>query len=135
MVITEQMKKELAKLAREYGIALFVLFGSQATGYTHAKSDVDIGFLSLEDIDYRKRYAISQTLARSFKHRDIELVNLEEVSPELKRQVSEQGLLLYEKSPTVFDAFKIRAYRVYLETKPLRRYRDEYLNRFLQKYA
>ena len=135
MVVTEQMKKELAELAREYNIALLVLFGSQATGHTHKKSDVDIGFLSRTDIDYRKCYELSVSLARIFKNRDVELVNLGAVSPELKKQVADQGLLLHEEHPSAFDLFKIHANRIYMETKPLRRYRDEYLNYFLKKHA
>lgn len=135
MVITEQMKENLAGIARDYDIALFVLFGSQATGQTHKKSDVDVGFLSHETLDYRKRYELSRALARGLAHPEVELVNLDAVSPVLKKQVADQGVLLYEKQPTVFANFCIYADRTYMETRPLRRYRDEYLNRFLQKYA
>ncbi len=135
MTVTEQMKKEIAPLAREYNIALLVLFGSQASGHTHEKSDIDIGFISQSDPDYRKRYEISCALARLFKHPDVELVHLNAVSPVLKKQAADQGLLLYEEKPLMFEFFKIHANRIYMETKPLRRYRDEYLNRFLQKHA
>lgn len=135
MLITEQMKKELAEVARRHGIALFVLFGSQATGYTHKKSDADIGFLAHQEIDYRGRYDLSLALARAFKHPEVELVNLDTVSPTLKKQVADQGILLFEERSTAFDSFCIHANRAYMETKPLRQYREKYLNRFLQKYA
>lgn len=135
MVITEHMKAMLADIAREYGIALFVLFGSQATGYTHGKSDVDIGFLAEKEMNYSKRYDLSLSLARAFKHPVVELVNLNAVSPELKKQAADQGVLLYEAHPAAFEHFIVHANRLYMETKPLRQYREEFLSHFLQKYA
>ena len=39
-------KNEMAEIAEKYGLDFIVLFGSQATGRTHPKSDVDIGLHS-----------------------------------------------------------------------------------------
>jgi predicted nucleotidyltransferase len=38
--------KQIAAIARRYGIRLVVQFGSSVTGRTHAQSDVDIGAFS-----------------------------------------------------------------------------------------
>ncbi|HCB35377.1 MAG: hypothetical protein A2W52_01585 [Candidatus Taylorbacteria bacterium RIFCSPHIGHO2_02_49_25] len=133
--MTDEQKKKIAEIAGKHNLQLIVLFGSQATGRTHKKSDVDIGFVAEREIDSGERFAISSELARIFQNPEVELVNLNNVSPELKRQVADQGILLYESRPQTFDLFKIHAHRIYMETKPLRVYRDARLNNFLKKYA
>ncbi len=133
--MTDTDKKRIAEIAKKHGLALVVLFGSQATGHTHKKSDVDIGFISDRAIDYRENYEVSTELARIFKNQDVELVNLGNVSPELKKQVADQGIVLYEADSMIFDLFKVHAFRVYIDTKPLRFYRDARLKDFIQKYV
>lgn len=135
MVINEDIKREIAIIAKKYELALVVLFGSQATGHTHSKSDIDIGFIAREEIDYRESYDINRALACVFKNTNIEEVNLRNVSPELKKQVAEEGILLYEENSSIFDLFKIHAFRSYMDTKPLRLYRAIRLKKFLQTYA
>lgn len=127
-------KREITEVAKRHGLALVVLFGSQATGHTHKKSDVDIGYIADRDIDYRENYNISLELARIFKNPDVELVNLKNVSPEFKKQVAGTGIVLYDDASR-FDSFSIYAHRIYMETKPLRAYRDFYIKNFLKNYA
>lgn len=134
-MLTGEIKLKIVEIAKKYGFKLVVLFGSQATGRVHKKSDVDIGYLSERAIDYRELYDITLELSRIFNNPDIELVNLNNVSPELKKQVADQGIVLHEDNTVLFDLFKVRAHRAYMETKPLRRYRDVYLEKFIQKYA
>lgn len=133
--MTETDKRKIVEIAQKRGLALVVLFGSLATGETHTKSDVDIGFLSRRDIEYREAYAISLEFARIFRNPDVELVNLDNVSPELKREVAEHGIVLFEKRRSIFDAFSMYAHRLYMETKPLRVYREQYVKDFLKSYA
>ncbi len=133
MIINDDTKKKIAVIAKKYELALVVLFGSQATGHTHPKSDIDIGFIARKEIDYHESYDINRAIARVFNNTEIEEVNLENVSPELKKRVAEEGILLYEENSSVFDLFKIHAFRSYVDTKPLRIYRAIRLKKFLQK--
>lgn len=133
--MTEADKRKIYEIAQKHDLALIVLFGSQATGETHGKSDVDIGFRARRDIDYRESYALSLEFARIFKNPDVELVNLYNVSPELKKQVADHGIVLFEETGTVFALFSIYAHRLYMETKPLRVYRENYVRDFLKSYA
>ncbi len=135
MTITDSEKNKIAEIAKRHKLALVVLFGSQATGHTHKKSDVDIGFIPDREIDYRENYEISMELARIFKNLDVELVNIYETAPDFKKQITDTGIVLYEADKSVFDLFKIHAVRIYMETKPLRLYREIYIKNFLQKYA
>lgn len=135
MVITETMKNIIAEVARRRGLALVLLFGSQATGHVHKHSDVDIGYVSVKDIDYKENYAISMELAQIFKHKDVEFTNIYNVSPAMKKQIAETGIPLYEENSVIFDYFKIHAFRQYLDTKPLRIYRDSLVKDFIKTHA
>lgn len=128
-------KNKVAEIAKRHALSLVVLFGSQATGHTHKKSDVDIGFIADREIDYRENYDITRELARVFKNPDVELVNIYNTAPDFKKQVADTGVVLYEADGSVFDFFKMHANRIYMETKPLREYRSMYIRNFLQKYA
>lgn len=131
----EAVKPHIAKLAEKYGLTMVVLFGSQATGHTHKKSDVDVGYLASRDFDYAEQYAITEALMQLFRHPDVELVNLDKVSPELKKQVADHAIILFDKTGSLFDIFSIHANRLYMETKPLRVYREKYVKDFLKTYA
>ncbi|MBI2100805.1 MAG: nucleotidyltransferase domain-containing protein [Candidatus Vogelbacteria bacterium] len=127
--------KKIAEIAKRHRLTLLVLFGSQATGHTHKKSDVDVGYLANREIDYRENYDISIELAKIFKNPEVELVNLENVSPALKKQVADQGIVLFEAEKGKFDFFSIHAHRAYIETKPLRLYQRQSINDFIKEYA
>ncbi|HBV01391.1 MAG TPA: hypothetical protein DEF00_03300 [Candidatus Taylorbacteria bacterium] len=135
MEITETQKQEIVTLARKYGLSLVVLFGSQATGKTHPKSDIDIGVIAESDLDYQNTYQLEQELAPIFRRRDIEAVNLNSVSPLLLFRVASQGRLLYEAHAGEFIKLKVRALRRYVETAPLRKMERPRLEHFLQKHG
>ncbi len=135
MIITEAIKTSIVEVARRRGLVLVLLFGSQATGYVHKHSDVDIGYISTKDIDYRENYAISMELAQIFKHKDIEFTNMYNVSPSMKKQIADTGIPLYEENSIIFDYFKIHAFRQYLDTKPLRVYRNSLVKDFIKTHA
>ena len=133
--MTEKDKQKIAGITKSHNIALMALFGSYATGHTHKKSDVDLGYASKHEIDFREQSEMSEELARVFKNPDIELVNIYNVAPDFKKQIADTGILLYEAKNSLFELFKIHANRTYIETKPLRVYRDARLKNFIQKYA
>ena len=128
-------KEKIAEVAKSHNLKLLVLFGSQATGQTHPKSDVDIGYLADRTIDYRENYDISIKLARIFNNPEVELVNLKNVSPEFKKQVADQGVVLYADNPSIFDLFKIYSFKMYVENKPIRELRRESIKNFIHAHA
>jgi predicted nucleotidyltransferase len=135
MIDVNSVKPKIQKLAEKYGLSLILLFGSQATGHAHKHSDIDIGYVCRKDIDYTENYEISLQLMQIFKHKDIEFVNIYNVSPSMKKQISGTGVILYEENPVIFDYFKMHAFREYVDTKPLRIYRDYLVKDFIKTYA
>lgn len=135
MNMTEADKKRITDIAKKYELSLAVLFGSMATGHTHEKSDVDVGFLAEKEIDSREYERVTTELAAVFKNPDIQLTNLRNVSPVLKKKVADEGVVLYARNNHLFDIFQIHANKLYMETKPLRVYRDQQLKEFLEQHA
>lgn len=123
MEITNEQKQNISELARKHGLSLVVLFGSQATGKTHPKSDVDIGVAkrrsSVEGAEV-PIIEIESELVVILKRDDVEVVNIYNVSPTLMRSVVEEGKALYESSPDEFSEWKLYAIRVWMETNWLR---------------
>ncbi len=131
-LLTVEKKSEIASLARKYGITLFVLFGSQATGRTHAQSDADFAFVSKHALSPHEiaHYAFDLSAVAHFSH--IELTDIHDAPPLLLKQVAVTGILLYEAEPSVYALFRIYAIKRYMEAQKLLSLRVASLNAFLQ---
>jgi len=113
MIDTEVTKEKIKALAEKYELSLVVLFGSQATGRIHSKSDVDIAVLAKSGFD---KFKILEDVYDIFEREDVEVVDLDEAEPAMMRVLVEEGLLLYEDSPEAFFKWQLYAIRVWLDT-------------------
>ena len=123
-------------------LKMLVLFGSQATGETHAESDWDFAVLYDETLkqehlkqDILKELEIPLILGEIFHlNRDkIDVVNLNHCSPLLSYQVAKNGQLIYELSLGQFTKFRIQAWKKYADTAKFRKIEKESINLWLQK--
>ncbi len=128
-----EIKPEVRKLAHKYRLSLVVLFGSQVSGRTHPKSDVDFAFLSEKRMNLIEIAKMHMAFSQKLKLKNLELVDLKTAQPLLLKQVAKQSVLLYEKEPLVFANFKIYALKCFMKAKKLFDLRKSSLNRFLQK--
>lgn len=135
MIITDELKSKVAELAKRHNLCMVVLFGSQATGHTHKFSDTDMAFMSDRDIDYAELFDIENDFKQTLKIRNIELVNMRKVYPIFMKQISDNGKLLFEETSGKFISYKVHAFKMYVDTAPLRIIRNNFLNRFIEKYA
>ncbi len=122
MIITDEIKNKIARLAEKHTLTLVVLFGSQATGRVHSSSDIDIAVLGNHKID---RLSIGAELEELFERNDLEVVDLSMASPTLMYVIVEDGILLYETQEDYFFDWKMHAIRTWMETSWLRRMRDK----------
>ncbi len=122
MFMIETDKKEIAKIAEKHGLSIVALFGSQATGALHSKSDIDIAVLGKDQIAFEEKIKISSELSEAFKREDVEIVDIDpnSASPTLMHAVVRDGKLLYEKSPGDFLRWKLYAIKMWMETTWLR---------------
>jgi uncharacterized protein len=99
-------------------LKMLVLFGSRATGKTHAKSDWD--FATLYDENKRKScigertfawFEIPQKLGEvlEINSDEIDIVELNSCSSLIAHFVARDGKLLYESEPGEFETFKQNA--------------------------
>ena len=124
----------LAELAREYDLALVILFGSRATGHTHPESDTDIGVLRRDGLlpsnDFLQlQFRLSQVIASS----NVEMVDLRRASGLLKHAAAEGAVVLFESGPGVFSNFRSLAWGIYHdEIYDFRRYDTAYIRRAME---
>src|SRR3989344_8248195 len=109
----EAVKSGVSAIAERYGLNFIVLFGSQAIGRTHPRSDIDLAVASKSPIDSVKLWS---EFSRLLRRDDIEIVDLSRASPTLWQAVSRDGRLLYEKTPDVYWRWQIYARKIWMET-------------------
>ena len=126
---------KIKELAEKYSLELVVLFGSQATSQTHAKSDIDVAVLGGESNSLAGLLKLMSDFYKFFKREDVEVVDLSSAAPTLWQAVVRDGELLYEKTPGYFGRWKIYAWKIWLETAWLRKIRDQRLLNWAQQHT
>lgn len=121
------------KLESSAEIQLVYIFGSVLTSNSHAESDIDIAILidesfwkSLGDtLEYESELIVM--LQHLFESDRIDLVLLNSAPPLLANEVISTGKLLYYDEPLRINNFIVRTKQRYLDTKPLRAIKRQYL--------
>ena len=124
MLNIEDSKLKIKELAEKYSLSLVVLFGSQATGAVHTKSDVDIAALGANSLD---RFALANDLDKVFERNDVEVIDMNGASPTMMYVLVRDGKLLYENTIGAFMKWKFYAIREWINTAWLRKLSDKKL--------
>jgi len=128
----QKIKSEIERLAPKYHLSLVVLFGSQVNNKTHPQSDVDLAFLSREQLRPSDIAKLNFEFSSRLGVKDLELVDLKNAPPLLLKQIAKKSILLYEEEPSLFANFRIYALKRFMEAKKLLDLRELSLNKFLQ---
>lgn len=115
-------------LDRQFGLDALYLYGSQATGRTHAGSDVDLAGLFARSPTPTELFEAGLELAQLLE-REVDLVDLDRVSPLLVRQVLRSGRLVHESNPVRQVALAVKNTSLYEDLKILRRDGEQQLLR------
>ena len=134
MVDVQLFKQVAEKIAARFQLSLLVLFGSQASGITHPRSDIDIGVMSDHRLRPRELAEISFQLTQILKLPDIEVADLKTLPPLMLKNIAEQSILLYENEPNLYDRFNIYGLKRHMEAKPLYQTRSLELEKFLMTH-
>lgn len=124
MEISNEQKEKLAKFAEENGIKFIVLFGSQAKETVRKDSDFDIAVLTVPEKNIKTNMEnYNNILFGLSKILDIpdyktDLTNLNSANILLKYEITTKGKLIYEKGDD-YEEFKARAFREYIDARPL----------------
>lgn len=117
---SDKIKEKAKEIANKYGLSFITLFGSQATGRTNQKSDIDIAVIRKQPISFDDRLKIIGDFSDAFKREDVEVVDLVSASPTLMYAVVRDGKLLYEEKENDFLNWKLYAIKIWMETAWLR---------------
>jgi predicted nucleotidyltransferase len=120
-------------LCEEHGIELLVLFGSRADGKSHPGSDIDLAVKIRPHREVSKLELIFR-LGGLFDDGEIDLVLLtRDTDPLLLHEIFTKGRPLHEAQAGIFDAERLRAWKLYLDTEDLRKMQVTYLRKFAEK--
>jgi predicted nucleotidyltransferase len=124
MVTQEQVDQIVDVLDRRFGLDTLWLYGSEASGTAGSESDVDLAALFRRHPGTLELFDAKADLEQIL-HREVDLVDLYEVSPILGMQVFKHGRLLVDRDPNRrHDAFG-RTLNLYEDVKILRRQVDK----------
>jgi len=124
----EEIRNSLSPLFEDKTLKLIFLFGSQATEKTHKKSDIDLAFLFNKNIDIIE---LTSKVIRLLKTDNVDVVDLNRVSPLLKYSAAKTSRLLYERSDGIFNEFYSLAFRLYIDTDKLRKACQQTIDNFI----
>lgn len=99
------------------------LFGSVARGTNHSRSDLDLALLFKSGAGPEQSALETRLLYELELHvkRPVDLVNLENASPDLVHRVLRDGVLLLETDRRRRVEFEVRARAQYFDLAPLRK--------------
>lgn len=120
MIKPEDLQKAVDILDRRFGLDSLWLFGSEAQGTARPDSDVDLAALFKGHPTPLEVFETQVELAEILG-RDVDLIDLDRVSPILGRQVLRQGRLLIDRNPKRRYAFFSRTISMYDDVKIQRR--------------
>jgi predicted nucleotidyltransferase len=93
MELRADIKDSIIALAKQYGIAQVILFGSRARGDNHERSDIDLAVRGGDVV--RFSLAVDEDVPTLLM---FDVVDLDQsVQPELLAAIKKDGVSLYEK--------------------------------------
>lgn len=111
MNFDDNLKKAISKL-QEFNPITIYLFGSASRGELREESDIDIAFLSNDDIDEYLCFMKAQEIADIFK-RDVDLVDLRKSSTVFKAQIIGTSKNIYCSDENKRMYFEMRSFKEY----------------------
>lgn len=133
--IDPQQAKQLNEIGHRYNLKLMILHGSYATGKTHPHSDVDIAVLGRREIDrdrFVDLYGELVALLCVEADRELDLKTLHRKDPLFLYQVMKDSELIYG-NPADYQELKAYAFRLYQDSRDLRRLERILTHRLLER--
>ena len=130
-----QQIEELSSIGRRYDLKLIVLHGSYATGKAHSHSDLDMAVLGKNEIEREKFLNLHSEvfeLLGNHPERDLDLKTLHRKDPLFLYEVMRDSKLLYG-NPSDYHQLKAYAYRLYQDSRDLRRLENLLAHRLLER--
>lgn len=133
--ILNNKQQVIHSFCKQHHVALLILFGSIASGTHHGLSDVDLAVQTFTGTSISKLHLI-QELESIFDQRRIDLtIVTKDTDPLLLFEIFSSGLLLYENTRRLFENNRLKAWHLYQDTMPLRRFEKTYITKRIRALA
>jgi len=134
MTISEDKKAKIDNIAREYGLKLVLLFGSEASGKAHPGSDVDIAVMFQDSATVKDRFFdLIADMHGIFPEREVDMGLINEADPLFLKKILENCELI-SGEPRVLAQLRMYAFRRYVDHKRFLRMEEQYIQRLLSRY-
>jgi len=110
----------LESIAGRFGLKLIVRFGSTATGLARAGSDQDLAVLPAKRLSLMRQARLVADLGECLGGPEVDLTLLTSDDGLLLFRVANEGIPLYEATPTAFLEFRSYAARRFWDTEKFR---------------
>jgi len=110
--VDDKLNKAIEIMREEFNPIIIYLFGSAARNELRGDSDIDIAFLTDNEVDEYECFMKAQELADIFK-REVDLINLSNSSTVFKAQVVGNGKVIYCGDNNRRMYFEMRALKEY----------------------
>jgi predicted nucleotidyltransferase len=113
---------KLRGIIERYQLRLLVYYGSYARqeDYNPTKSDIDIAFISKNQLDAQQLSDLMTDLILLHRKSDLHLANLQTASGLLKEAIANDGRVLFEEEEGYFQNLCPYLYKSYYETRKFR---------------
>lgn len=125
-------KESFNTTCQKYKLSLVILHGSSAKGMLTTKSDIDVGFLGKPDIIKERYLDIIRDFSEFFGDK-FDPVFLNGAEAMITYQVALTGKPIYEKTPGLFNTFKLAAILRYMDTKKFRILEKQYIKSIVKE--
>lgn len=109
---TDQIKTIKEFLIGKVKPYLIIIFGSAAQGQMRSDSDIDVAYLSHQNVPAYDLFMIAQEMA-VIVGRDIHLIDLKQASTVLQAQIISRGIILLDLEPSNRQEFFILVLKQY----------------------
>jgi len=132
MELSRSQRKSLEEMTGKFGLRLILLFGSEADGVVHARSDLDIavGTRSGKGFSGDLYDQLFGRLGRIFPGRKLDLATLDHADPLFLKEIADHCVLLSGRSADL-QRLKIFAFRRYQDHKKYLGMERHFVERFV----
>jgi predicted nucleotidyltransferase len=129
----ENWKEVIADWCQEHPVRLCVLFGSQATGQTHPRSDVDVAIWPAESLATATRLRWVSDLEILLEREVSMVVVSADLDPVLGMEIVRHGQLIYEREPELWLHHRAQLWHAYNDSLPFLRAARQRLREFAEE--
>ncbi|RMG05067.1 MAG: nucleotidyltransferase domain-containing protein [Nitrospirae bacterium] len=122
---------DIKEISERFGLEFILLFGSRACGAETGESDLDIAVYGSHILSEDEKMNLIYELSHIFKSEDIDLVDIKNAPPLLRKKIFDNYRVIYLRSPFLLYQVELASLYEYNEARLLYEIRRERLKEFI----